>query len=332
MLEARQLRAVAAALSVFVVIGCGRIPPSEVAGGAPTTTAEPPSPTSSSPTPTVSPTAPPTPTPTATRTGGTPTPTTSPTTALGPTASSTLRSPTASPSASTSASGSASNSVSNSARETPSQPPRRSTRPSASPRKSEKPQKGPETGRRRVVYLTFDDGPSQYSRQVLDILARYNAKATFFVIGQNAAGDPSGVRAMARAGMSVQNHSWAHADLRTLSDREIRSDIGRTDEAIRRAGGGSSDCVRPPYGATNSRVRAVLRDLGKRQQLWTIDTNDWERPGADRIYRRTVSAAESGSVVLAHDGGGVRTQTVAALPRILQTLRDRGYRFGTLCP
>jgi peptidoglycan/xylan/chitin deacetylase (PgdA/CDA1 family) len=75
----------------------------------------------------------------------------------------------------------------------------------------------------------------------------------------------------------------------------------------------------------------VLRGLGKQQSLWDIDTLDWERPGADRIHRRVVQDARSGSVVLAHDGGGVRTQTVAALPRILETLKKRGYRFGALC-
>ena len=71
--------------------------------------------------------------------------------------------------------------------------------------------------------------------------------------------------------------------------------------------------------------------MGKRQMLWDIDTLDWERPGADKIYRSVVNDVRSGSVVLSHDGGGIRTQTVAALPRILQTLEDRGYKFGALC-
>ena len=184
---------------------------------------------------------------------------------------------------------------------------------------------------KRVVYLTFDDGPSRFTQQVLDILNRYEAKATFFVLGANVVDNPSLVRAAARDGMSIQNHSWDHPDLSTRSNDEIRSQIRRTDNAIRNAGGGNSTCVRPPYGATNARVRAVLADMGKRQLLWTIDTLDWERPGASAIYRRAVEQAGRGSVVLAHDGGGVRTQTVAALPRILENLKDRGYRFGTLC-
>lgn len=178
---------------------------------------------------------------------------------------------------------------------------------------------------------TFDDGPSRFTQQVLDILNRYQAKATFFVLGANVVDNPSLVRAAARDGMSIQNHSWDHPDLSSRSNDEIRSQIRRTDNAIRNAGGGNSTCVRPPYGATNARVRAVLGDMDKRQLLWTIDTLDWERPGASAIYRRAVEEVGRGSIVLAHDGGGVRTQTVAALPRILENLKDRGYRFGTLC-
>ena len=182
-----------------------------------------------------------------------------------------------------------------------------------------------------MVYLTFDDGPSGYTQQVLDILNRYEAKATFFVLGANVVDNPSLVRAAARDGMSIQNHTWDHPDLTTRSNGEIRSQIRRTDNAIRNAGGGNSTCVRPPYGATNSRVRSVLGDMGKRQLLWSIDTSDYQRPGASAIYRRVVDEVGRGSIVLAHDGGGVRTQTVAALPRILDNLKDRGYRFGTLC-
>lgn len=204
--------------------------------------------------------------------------------------------------------------------------------PSKKPKPAE-PDSSPsrKTSGKRVVYLSFDDGPGEYSRKVLNILNRYNAKATFFVIGQNAAGNPSGVRAMRAAGMSVQNHTWGHPDLTTLSNSEIRAQVSRTDRAIRAAGGGNSDCVRPPYGASSSRVRSVLRDMGKRQLLWSIDTLDWQRPGADRIYRRVMNEVEPGSIVLLHDGGGVRTQTVAALPRILRALKNDGYRFGTLC-
>ena len=179
--------------------------------------------------------------------------------------------------------------------------------------------------------MTFDDGPSRYTDEVVDILNDYGAKATFFVIGENMADNPSTVRALRRAGMSVQNHTWGHPDLTSLSSGEIRSQISRTDRAIRAAGGGESTCVRPPYGASNSRVRSVLRDMGKKQMLWTIDTLDWQRPGTNKIYRRVVNSVEPGSIVLAHDGGGTRAQTVAALPRILATLKDAGYRFRTLC-
>ena len=162
------------------------------------------------------------------------------------------------------------------------------------------------------------------------ILNTYGAKATFFLIGDNIGGKASTVQALRRSGMSLQNHTWGHPNLNTLSSDEIRSEIRRTDQAIRAAGGGQPTCVRPPYGAADSRVRAVIRGMGKEPMFWTIDTLDWERPGADRIYRRVVDDVRPGSIVLAHDGGA-REQTVAALPRILATLKNAGYRFGTLC-
>ncbi len=213
---------------------------------------------------------------------------------------------------------------------TPKSQPKSPTKSESKARSEPKSKAEPSRGK-RVVYLTFDDGPSRFTQQVLDILNRYQAKATFFVLGANVVDNPSLVRAAARDGMSIQNHSWDHPDLSSRSNDEIRSQIRRTDNAIRNAGGGNSTCVRPPYGATNARVRAVLGDMDKRQLLWTIDTLDWERPGASAIYRRAVEEVGRGSIVLAHDGGGVRTQTVAALPRILENLKDRGYRFGTLC-
>jgi peptidoglycan-N-acetylglucosamine deacetylase len=213
-----------------------------------------------------------------------------------------------------------------------------SSKPTSEPTKKAKPKKkpsqepsSPPLGRGRAIYLTFDDGPGAFTQQVLDILARYNAKATFFVIGENVGGSPSLVRAMRQAGHSVQNHTWGHPNLTKYSNSGIRSQVSDTDNAIRNAGGGRSTCVRPPYGATNKRVRSVLQGMGKRQALWTIDTNDWQRPGANAIYRTVVNQARPGSIVLAHDGGGMREQTVAALPRILETLSDRGYKFRVMC-
>ena len=299
-------------MSALVVLGCGQSPTGGAGAGAATPTAETPEPSSAPSSPISSAPArrsnPPTPSPTPTlEETETPTPQQAPR-----------------------SSGSGGDSPSARASEEPE--PSKSPKPKPK-RTPEEPDPSPSRERsgKRVVYLTFDDGPSEYSRQILRILNRYNAKATFFVIGQNAADNPAGVRAMRAAGMAVQNHSWGHPNLTTLSNSEIRSQISRTDRAIREAGGGNSDCVRPPYGASSSRVRSVLRDMGRRQMLWTIDTLDWQRPGADRIYRRVVNEVERGSIVLLHDGGGVRTQTVAALPRILRALKDDGYRFGTLC-
>ncbi len=183
----------------------------------------------------------------------------------------------------------------------------------------------PPTGN-RVVYLTFDDGPSGiYTKQVLALLARYNAKATFFQLGQQGAAYPSLVRAVKLAGHKVGNHTYSHPMLTRLTDYGIRSQISRTDAVL-----GATRCVRPPYGDRSLRVDAVIRSMGKNEVMWTLDPVDWSRPGWGAIVYRVESRVRTGSVILMHDGGGDRSQTVAALGVILRDLKARGYVFGTL--
>ncbi len=174
-----------------------------------------------------------------------------------------------------------------------------------------------------VVYLTFDDGPGKYTPQVLSLLAAYDAKATFFVIGAQAAADPAGVRAIKAAGHTVANHTWSHPNLRELSAPAIRTQISRTDAAL----GFTTRCVRPPYGATNSTVATTVSSMGKRSVLWSVDPQDWARPGASTIADRVLSTVRPGATVLMHDGGGDRSQTVTALATVLETLKARGYAF-----
>ncbi|NUR31550.1 MAG: polysaccharide deacetylase family protein [Catenulispora sp.] len=182
----------------------------------------------------------------------------------------------------------------------------------------------------KVVYLTFDDGPSPYyTPQVLKVLARYGVHATFFEVGQNVARNPSLTSQVYRQGHSVQNHSWSHPDLRQLSANQFTYQVTATDRQIRAHTGYLPCCLRPPYGAVNATVRARAAHLGKRLALWTVDPRDWSRPGAAAIRTRVLSQVHSGSVVLLHDGGGDRSQTVAALGDIIRTLKARGYSFAT---
>ena len=183
---------------------------------------------------------------------------------------------------------------------------------------------------RKYVYLTFDDGPSQYTPQILRILRAYGARATFFELGQNVARYPYLTRRAYQQGNSVQNHTWSHPDLRHLSWTAFRSQVQKTDRYIRAQTGYTPRCLRPPYGSTNRLVSRRAAVLGKKIRLWTIDTRDWSRPGTSVIVRRALANVHSGSVILMHDGGGNRSQTVAALPTILRTLKARGFVFTTM--
>ena len=178
----------------------------------------------------------------------------------------------------------------------------------------------------RVVYLTFDDGPSRHTPAVLELLARAHAKATFFVVGSHAAANAAGLRAIQAGGHKIGNHTWSHPQLTRLSPNEIRSEIARTDAAV----GFSATCVRPPYGATNGTVAATIAAVGKRSVLWSVDSLDWTQPGAEQIADTIVSQVRPGSIVLMHDGGGDRQQSVAALAIVLDSLAAQGYSFRSL--
>jgi peptidoglycan/xylan/chitin deacetylase (PgdA/CDA1 family) len=175
----------------------------------------------------------------------------------------------------------------------------------------------PSAKHRDVVYLTFDDGPSEYTPAILNILRSTGSTATFFEVGFRQAKRPA-VAAQVRAqGSNIGNHTYSHHDLTTLTKAQIRSELAR---------GPRSRCVRPPFGATDPRVHHIVTQQGLREVLWTTDTLDWNRPGTTQIVARaTGPAVQAGSIVLMHDGGGDRSQTVAALPKIISILQQRGY-------
>jgi peptidoglycan-N-acetylglucosamine deacetylase len=183
-----------------------------------------------------------------------------------------------------------------------------------------------------VVHLTFDDGPTPtWTPRVLELLARYRAQATFFVLGRSAAAYPELVRQEFAAGHGVGNHTWSHRRLTGLSGERLAAEVGPTSAAIQRATGVPVRCLRPPYATVDAASAARVRALGLRLVLWDIDTNDWLRPGAGVIAARVLGRVRSGDVILFHDGGGDRTQTVAALEQVLATLSARGFGFSALC-
>jgi peptidoglycan-N-acetylglucosamine deacetylase len=180
------------------------------------------------------------------------------------------------------------------------------------------------SGHRRRVALTFDDGPSDYTPKILSILEHKHAKGTFFELGDQIPGRASTSRAILAAGDELANHSLHH------ETKPGRSSMAITDDRIRSATGFEPCLFRPPGGAYDARVVDDAASLGMKTVIWDVDPRDWSRPGAGAIYSRVVGAARPGSIVVMHDGGGDRSQTVAALPHIINALRRRGYRMVTV--
>ncbi len=186
-----------------------------------------------------------------------------------------------------------------------------------------------------VVYLTFDDGPHPtWTPQVLDLLHLYNVPATFFVLGQSVTRFPEIVERMVAAGHEAENHTYDHIWLDKAPRDLFVSQVTAADDALHAAAGTRVDpiaCLRPPYAAMNEHTRGLAAELGKSIVLWSVDTQDWRRPGPDQIASHVLSNVRPGAIILMHDGGGERSQTVAALAAVLAGLTSRGYAFDVLC-
>lgn len=181
----------------------------------------------------------------------------------------------------------------------------------------------------KVAYLTFDDGPSgTYTPQILAVLARYGAHATFFDLGSQVQQFPNLLRDEVAAGNTIGNHTWDHQSLAGMSKAQFDSEVSRTKRIL---GTHGTDCLRPPYGATDGFTAQYAAQLGYRLQLWDIDPRDWSRPGVQGIVDNVMTNLAPGRVILMHDGGGDRSETVAALDRILRALTAQGWTFPTLC-
>ena len=179
------------------------------------------------------------------------------------------------------------------------------------------------------MHLTFDDGPDpRFTPEVLDLLDRYEAKATFFVLGSSAERYPELIAETVDRGHTIANHTWAHDDLTALSHDEFIGTVGRTADLL---GPVAADCLRPPGGRLDEDTTAWAAELGLRLELWTVDTRDWEQPGVDSITAKVFQGAAPGAVVLMHDGGGDRSQSVAALALVLSDLTAAGWGFSPVC-
>jgi peptidoglycan/xylan/chitin deacetylase (PgdA/CDA1 family) len=183
---------------------------------------------------------------------------------------------------------------------------------------------------RPVIYLTIDDGPSKYTPQILDILREHGFTATFFQVGTNVERYPNYVKDIVNQGSYIGNHTWDHPQLPRLSNRAIRRELSRTDAALRSAGAPTPTCTRPPYGSTSTRVHSLITGRNQSQILWSVDPRDWARPGVKSIVSKVERRAVPGSVVLIHDGGGDRSQSVAAARQIADWAARRGWTIQAL--
>jgi peptidoglycan/xylan/chitin deacetylase (PgdA/CDA1 family) len=190
---------------------------------------------------------------------------------------------------------------------------------------------GEATAGHRVVALTFDDGPSIYTPQVMAILEHYHVPATFFEVGYEVAAHPTLSTDLAAAGFSVQDHTWGHPNLATLPASQYPFQIDQTQNLISSVTGQTPICVRPPYDAWNGTTLQQLAARGLTTMSYSVDSSDYKRPGVQSIVDSVVGSSFPGAVIGLHDGGGDRSQTVAALPQIISQLSSRGYGFVSLC-
>jgi peptidoglycan/xylan/chitin deacetylase (PgdA/CDA1 family) len=179
------------------------------------------------------------------------------------------------------------------------------------------------------IAMTFDDGPSAtLTPKLLDLLAARHIKVTFFVIGENVAEHPEIVARAAREGHEIGNHSWSHPNFAKMSQESVRSQLQRTDDAIKNATGKRPTLMRPPYGSLTEREKHWIHDeFGYQIILWDVDPYDWRRPGPAVVRNRILKETRAGSIVLSHD---IHPGTIEAMPSTFDALEAKGFKFVTV--
>ncbi|GHD56740.1 polysaccharide deacetylase family protein [Jeongeupia chitinilytica] len=188
---------------------------------------------------------------------------------------------------------------------------------------------------RRVIALTFDDGPSPWTPDLLDVLKKHRVKATFFWLGSQMAGREEIVRRALAEGHTLANHSWSHPNLAGTDESYFwNEEIARTQTEFRRIIGKAPTLMRPPYGSIDDAQIGIVGKHGMKVILWSIDAIDWYRNrmlfGAHEIERGVQPYVHEEAIVLMHDGGGKRGDTVTAVDRLIPWLKAGGYGFATV--
>lgn len=182
---------------------------------------------------------------------------------------------------------------------------------------------------RPVLAMTFDDGPHpSLTPKLLDILKERNVKATFFLVGRNIKAYPAIVKRIIAEGHEIGNHTWTHASLTTRSDSQIRDELKRSDDALMEVAGYKTHLIRPPYGAINTRIKEMMfSEFGLTTIMWSVDPQDWRRPGVSVVTSRLVNGAHNGAIMLSHD---IHPPTIQAMPGMFDQLIAKGYQFVTV--
>ncbi|MCT4557991.1 MAG: polysaccharide deacetylase family protein [Pelagimonas sp.] len=180
-----------------------------------------------------------------------------------------------------------------------------------------------------IVAMTFDDGPHPtLTPALLDMLKARGLRATFYLIGNRVVTWPDIVRRIADEGHEIGNHSWSHPNLAKHSNRSVLDQIDRTSDAIFKLTGRPPVTFRPPYGSFSKRQRLMLyKERNLPTILWSVDPQDWRRPGSKTVASRILKGARSGSIILGHD---IQKGTVRAMPSTFDGLTNRGMKFGTV--
>jgi peptidoglycan/xylan/chitin deacetylase (PgdA/CDA1 family) len=182
----------------------------------------------------------------------------------------------------------------------------------------------------KEVALTFDDGPGPYTPDILRILVREHVPATFFEVGIEERYFHDATAQIVARGYPIGDHTESHLPMSQLKRKGQLGQLIQDSAAIGNYGAPFPRMFRPPYGMWNHTTLTLLRKYKMLMVLWSVDTDDYERPGVKVIVQRALAGLEPGAIILLHDAGGDRSQTVAALPRIIKALRRRGYKLVTV--
>ena len=183
----------------------------------------------------------------------------------------------------------------------------------------------------KKIALSFDDGPSRTNCEtILEILKKYNVRATFFIIGECAAADEEKIALIGQAGHELGNHTYTHADITRLSEEELEKEVKKTEEILTRISGTRPVVFRPPGGAYNEASLRVLEKMGYQTVLWSVDTRDWTKPKVSTIVNTVEKNTAGGDIILFHDLAETGSTTPEALEIVIPFLLEEGYEFVTV--